>query len=289
MNEFGEVILDASLKEFNTYKLESKVKYLIYPKKEKIPALIKYLKEKNIKYFVIGDGSNIILANDYYDGVFVSLKKLNHYEIRKNKIVAECGINLNNLISSIYKSGYNSFAQLYGIPGSLGGAIVGNAGANGDEIKNHLISIKFVDDCGNIHEKNIDELKFSYRHSSFKEQNCILLEASLRLENNDEINYNQITKENITKRIKSQPLNYPSAGSVFKNPANNSAGFLIDSCGLKGTIIGGAKISEKHANFIINYHNATFFDIINLITKIKKEVRNKFNVDLELEQKIVKW
>lgn len=289
MNEYGKVLKDADLTNLNTYKLVAKVKYLVYPHKDKLAAFIKYLKKANIKYFILGGGSNIILANSYYDGVFISLKKFNKWQISNDVLEAESGLNLNSLIKKVYDKGYNSLVNLYGIPGSLGGAIIGNAGAFKDEISNHIIDVTYLDKEGNLKTLSKDQINFTYRNSIFKNQNVIILKARLRLTNDENLDFAKVVSDNMTKRKTSQPLNYPSAGSVFKNPQGTSAGLLIDQCGLKGKISGGAQVSNKHANFIVNINQACAKDILDLIDIIKELVLKQHNIKLKLEQKIVRW
>ena len=287
MNKYGKVILNANLENFNTYKLKVKVKYLIYPYKDKLGDLLKYLKANNLKYFILGGGSNIIFADSYYDGVFISLKRLNKFTIKNDYVIAESGINLNYLIYNLNKQNYNNMAKLYGIPGSLGGAIVGNAHFLDDNIYNHLISVEYLDDNASLKNITKEELE---KDNIFKDNNYLITKVKLKIFYDKNIDYESIVKSNLEKRQKSQPLEYPSAGCMFSNPEGYSAGALIDKeCNLKGTSIGGAKVSEKHANFIINYDNATGCDIIKLATYVQKEVKKKTNIELELEQKIIKW
>ena len=287
MNEYGKVIVDASLESLNTFRLKSKVKYLIYPYKDKLIDLIKYLKENNIKYFLLGGGSNIILADTYYDGVFISLKEFKNYEIKDNLAYVDSGINLTYLISSLNKLGYNNMAKLYGIPGQLGGAVVGNAHFLDDNIYNHLVKVIYLDENENLNEITKEQL---VENNIFQKGSNIILKVILRVFYDKQINYDSIIKNNMEKRKNSQPLEYPSAGCMFSNPPGYSAGALIDKeCNLKGTNVGGAKVSFKHANFIINDNNATGNDIIKLVDLIKKEVKKKTDIDLDLEQKIIKW
>ena len=195
---------------------------------------------------------------------------------------------LNEFIKKTLDNGYVNFDSLFGIPGSLGGAIIGNAGANNKCIFDELVSVLILD---NGYTKLIskENIKYEYRNTSLKNSHKIILGAVFKLEKGNVKESWDNIKINLEKRRNSQPLEYPSAGSVFKNPDKTSAGKLIDECGLKGTKKGGARISDKHANFIINENNAKSSDIIYLIDLIKKEIKKEKNIDLELEQIIVKW
>lgn len=280
---------NVDLKKLNTYHIGGNAKYLIKPNDlEELMNVLNELNNKNIKYYILGGGSNILLPDEDFDGAIIKLDKLNTFLIKNQFVFACAGLSLNEFVKKTLDNGYINFANLYGIPGLLGGAIIGNAGANGTEIfddlkavlvlKNNLLTL--------INKTNI---KYEYRNTEFKNSNIIIIGAIFKLEKGDTKKAWDNIKENLEKRKNSQPLEYPSAGSVFKNPNGLSAGKLIDECNLKNTSIGGAKVSNKHANFIINENNATSKDIKDLINKVKEEVKNQKNIDLELEQIIVKW
>lgn len=288
MNEFVEK-MNIDLKNYNTYKIGGIAKYLIKPKTAyDLKPIFDELKNKNIPYLLLGGGSNVILPDEDFNGAIIKLDNLNEVEFKGNICYAGAGILLNKLIKTCIDNGYVNLKKLYGIPGTLGGAIRGNAGCNNDEIFNYLISILVYDD-GVIKYLNKEDIDYGYRETSFKKNNMIILGAILKIELGDANEAYEYIKEIFKDRISKQPLEYPSAGSVFKNPKGNSAGKLIDECGLKNLSIGGAKVSNKHANFIINYEFAKSSDIIKLIEEIKKEVKLKKNIDLELEQIIIKW
>ena len=288
MNEFVEK-MNIDLKNYNTYKIGGVAKYLIKPKTAyDLKPIFDELKNKNIPYLLLGGGSNVILPDEDFNGAIIKLDNLNEVEFKDSICYAGAGILLNKLIKTCIDNGYVNLKKLYGIPGTLGGAIRGNAGCNNDEIFNYLISILVYDD-GVIKYLNKEDIDYSYRETSFKKNNMIILGAILKIELGDANEAYEYIKEIFKDRISKQPLEYPSAGSVFKNPEGDSAGKLIDECGLKNLSIGGAKVSDKHANFIINYEFAKSSDIIKLIEEIKKEVKLKKNIDLELEQIIIKW
>ena len=195
---------------------------------------------------------------------------------------------INKLALEISKLGYKGLEWASGIPGTIGGCIYNNAGCYGSEISDNLISVTILND-NRVYDLTKDELHFSYRNSLLKGSNkFIILKAKFQLEKGDSKELLELIKERTIKRKESQPLEYPSCGSVFRNPEGNIAGKLIDESNLKGKTVGGATISEKHANFIINKDNATPKDIISLIDIVKKTIKKNYNIDLVLEQEIIK-
>ena len=290
MNEFGSVLENIDLKKYNTYGIGGIAKYMVFPSnEEKLVKLLDYIKDEKISWYILGGGSNLILPDEDYDGVIINLKELNNYEFDKDIINAESGISLGKLVNVMLDAGYTNLSSLMGIPGLLGGAIIGNAGAYGTSIFDYIINVKFIDEDGNIKELNKEEIKYDYRLTEFKEKKVIVLSAKIRCINGNVAEAKEKIKENLEKRRKSQPLEYKNAGSVFRNPPSHAAGYLIEHSGLKGITVGGAMVSEKHANFIINFNNATSRDIIKLVELIKSKVKDVYNVELELEQVKVNW
>ena len=289
LNKFGEVEENASLESYNTYGIITSCKYLVKPKdEEQIYFLVDYLRKNKIKYYILGKGSNVILPDKPFDGVIISLEYFNKIEMNDRHVKAEAGVILGSLVKECVNHNLKGLEYLAGIPGSLGGALYGNAG-----VKNHTI-YDYLNEIVVLRGNEIDTLfkgdfEVSYRDTEFKKNNDIILRASFYLDEGEKQELENIIKENRLKRQNSQPLEYKNAGSVFKNPDGMFAGKLIEDAGLKGYSIGDAKVSEKHANFIINRGNATSEDIKKLIKKIQDEVKNKFNVELELEQIVVEW
>lgn len=286
--KYGQILENIDIKNHSTFKVSSLIDYLVIPNSiDNLKDLIEFLKKENIKYKIIGKCSNLVFVTKHYEGVLIRLDDLDKMEINNTKITVEAGIPLMKLAIDASMSGLKGLEWATGIPGTLGGAIVNNAGCYGVDIANILESVKVLDN-GIIKTLNKNELNFNYRHSLFKENsNLICLEATLNLEIGNQSDIMDSIKEKRIKRNETQPLDYPSCGSVFRNPENTSAGKLIEELGLKGTTIGGAKVSEKHANFIINNGNATGNDIKELIDLIKKEVKEKENIDLILEQELI--
>ncbi len=289
MDNFGELILNASLKNYNTYRIDTTTKYLIKPtSKEKLLDLVKYINKQNIPYYILGKGSNVILPDSPFSGVIISLENLNKVDINDNEVEAECGIVLSILANKCINNNLQGFEYLANIPGTLGGALYGNAGVKESTIYDYLTSVEVIDNLTfkTLNKKDID---IAYRYTSFKKSKAILVSAKFKLNKQDKEELLSIVKNNRLKRQESQPLADPNAGSVFKNPPGFSAGKLIDDCNLKGYSVGDAQISLKHANFIINKGHATSQDIKKLIKIVQEKVLEKFNINLELEQIIIDW
>ncbi len=290
MKEYGEVKEFVDLKKYNTYGIGGISKYLVMPEDiDELSSLIKYLNKEGIPWYVLGGGSNVILPDEDFDGAIIKLDKLNRVVIDNDIITADAGISLGMFVNTLLDRGFVGYASLMGIPGTLGGAIVGNAGAYNVSIFDYLISVSIIDADGNKKILNKEDIKYDYRYTEFKGKNSIVVTASFKGIYGDVALVREQIQLNLEKRRNTQPLEYKNAGSVFKNPPEYSAGYLIEHAGLKGLIVGGAQVSNKHANFIINYDNAKSRDIIKLIEIIKSTVKDKFNIELNLEQVVVKW
>lgn len=288
MKRFGEVLENVSLKKYNTYKIDANAKYLIFPNNlDDLVDLISYSKEEKLRYIILGNGSNVIFLNKEFDGVVINLKNLSNLEISGNQITAYAGVNLNLLVREAVSNQLGGLENLAGIPGTLGGAVIFNAGCYGSTISDYLVNVTYLED-GEIKVLDKNDCQFGYRDSIFKNnKNKIVISAKFELPNKNREEMLETIKINLEKRTTSQPLEYPNAGSVFKNPEGTSSGKLIEDLGLKGYHINDAYVSEKHANFIINKGNATGEDIVNLINYIKTEVKNNYDIDLKLEQEII--
>ena len=294
LNDYGQVIENANLKNYNTYKIDTNSKYLIMPDSiDKLISLIKYLNDNDIKYIVLGNGSNVILPDNYYNGVIICLKKLDKIIITDDIIDVEAGVMLPKLVIETVNNNLKGLEWAYGIPGTIGGSIYGNAGAYLSEIMEFVISVKVMDKNGNIKELNKDDIKYDYRTTSFKEdinKEYIILSAKLKLSHGNKEESLNLIEDRKQRRLASQPLDYPSAGSVFRNPSKElPAGKLIEDVNLKGYRIGGAEISSKHANFIINVENAKANDIKELIKLIKEKIKENNDIELKCEQEIIEW
>lgn len=291
MFDICEIRKDVNLKEYNTYKINTCTKYLAVPKtKDEVVNLIKYLKDNNIKYFILGNGSNVILPDEKFNGVVISLKEFNKYKIDGLKVICEAGAMLPKVAFSCIDEDLKGLEWACGIPGTIGASVRGNAGAYLHDIFENLESIEVLDDKLNIIRLNKSDIKYEYRHTSLKDKNYVILTVTLKLNEGVREKSLELVKDRYERRKNTQPLNYPSAGSVFRNPnPENPAGKLIEEVGLKGKKIGGAKVSDLHANFIINDKNATSKDIKELIEIIQKEIKDKYDIDLKCEQEIIDW
>lgn len=281
---------DASLKNYNTYRVNTICKFLVFPNSvDELVEIIKYLKENKLKYYLLGNGSNIILSMDYYDGVMIKLDNLNTVIYKDNLVTAEAGCSLIKLSLDTIEKGLTGMEFSTGIPGSVGASIAMNAGAYNSDISTILKEVTVLSPKNEIIIMQNNQLEFEYRNSFLKKnKNYVVLSATFELEKGNIEEMKKIVEERKQKRIASQPLEMPNAGSVFRNPEGMYAGSLIENANLKGYNINGAEVSTKHANFIINKGNATGKDIIELINKIQKEIKEKDNIELKLEQIIVR-
>ena len=257
---------------------------------EEIKEVITYCLQSDIPYFVMGNGSNLLVSDDGYRGVIIQLyDKFNHieYAVNGQKVIvkAQAGVMLGRLGNELMNRSITGFEFATGIPGTVGGAIMMNAGAYGGEIKDVIVSACLMDSCGNVCKLNNSQLELGYRTSIVSKKGYIVLEAEFELElgNQEEIK-NKLNNFTVRRREK-QPLEFPSAGSTFKRPFGHYAGKLISDANLMGYTVGGAQVSEKHAGFVINTGNATAADIIKLTNDVKNKVKEQFGVELELEVK----
>ena len=286
----SKVLIDEPLKKHTTFGVGGQASFFIYPKDQvDLKRILRYASINNIKIFFIGSGSNLLVSDNGFDGIVICLQQtFKNFEVSPSlEANIETGVMLGNIVKILSKKSVKGLESLIGVPGTLGGALVMNAGAYGSEISNYLIAIKALDLNGQekIYKKN--DLEFSYRFSSIS-QNEIITEAIFKFEKGDINNIDKRKAEVSQKRKNNQPLRFRSAGSIFKNPdSNTAAGYLIDKANLKGTRIGDAEISTKHANFIINHGNASSDNILELIRLIKCQIKKKFNIDLELEVKLL--
>ena len=280
---------DISLSTLTTYKTGGIAKLVVYPNNiNNLKQMLKLIHKYNIKYFILGKGSNTLFSDKEFNGVIIKLDKLNNFKIKQTEIYVESGMILSKLVQASVKNELTGLEFAIGIPGTIGGAIYMNAGAYGNNMSNIVKSVIVLNEKFQIKEIPLEKLKFDYRYSIFQDnKNLICVAANIKLEHGNHDEIDSKIKENLLKRKNSQPLEYPSAGSVFRNPEGDFAGRLIEEIGYKGKSIGGAKVSEKHANFIINSGNATGEDVKRLITEIKDKVKEKYDIDLKIEQEFV--
>lgn len=290
-NQIGKYLEDAKLKDYTTYKVGGNAKIIVYPKTvDKLILLIKYLKEKNIKFMVLGFGSNVLFSDNVYDGVIIKLDEFNKIEFEGEKVVCGSGASLMKVAMMSIRRGLSGLEFACGIPGSIGGALYMNAGAYKSDMGYIVSKVKVLTKDYKVITMVNKEMDFHYR-SSFLQKNkdYICLEATLKLKKGNKSEMEELVNERKKRRLESQPLEYPSAGSVFRNPEGDFAGRLIEELGYKGLEKGGAQVSLKHANFIINKNNAKASDIKGLIDFIKESVYDKYKIKLKVEQEFINW
>ena len=290
-NKIGKHLLNVDMKKYTSYRTGGKVRVMVFPKDEKkLIALLKYLKEKKAKYKILGNGSNTLFSDDTYEGVIIKLDALNQVVFSKNKVRAGAGASLIYVSNQAMKKSLAGLEFAAGIPGTIGGAVYMNAGAYKSDMGYIVESVKVITPKFEVIKLTNKEMNFHYRTSYLqKHPNFICIEATMKLQKGSREAIEEVVKDRRERRIASQPLEYPSCGSVFRNPEGLFAGKLIEDLGLKGYRIGGAMVSEKHANFIINYDHATSEDIHSLILYVKEEVKKKYDIDLKVEQEFVNW
>lgn len=291
INIAGEdnVKIDEDMKKHTTFKAGGKAAFLVTPdSEEKVKELIRFFKENEIANYIIGNGSNLLVRDEGFDGVILEIgSKLSEVVVNENKITAQAGALLSKTANQAYKSGLSGMEFASGIPGSVGGGVAMDAGAYGGELKDIVETVTMCDENGEEITLTVDEMDFSYRHSIVQDKNYIVLSATFSLTPGEPEKILETMNDLNQRRRDKQPLEYPSAGSTFKRPEGYFAGKLIQDAGLKGYSVGGACVSEKHSGFIINKGGATATDIITLIGDVQKIVKEKFGVELEPEVKIL--
>ena len=291
INIAGEdnVKIDEDMKKHTTFKAGGKAAFLVTPdSEEKVKGLIRFFNENEIANYIIGNGSNLLVRDEGFDGVILEIgSKLSEVVVNENKITAQAGALLSKTANQAYKSGLSGMEFASGIPGSVGGGVAMDAGAYGGELKDIVETVTMCDENGEEITLTVDEMDFSYRHSIVQDKNYIVLSATFALTPKEPEKILETMNDLNQRRRDKQPLEYPSAGSTFKRPEGYFAGKLIQDAGLKGYSVGGACVSEKHSGFVINKGGATATDIITLIGDVQKIVKEKFGVELEPEVKIL--
>ncbi len=280
---------DIILSNYTTYKVGGKADFIITPKNvEELISVLKYVRSHQMKYKILGNGSNVIFNNAPYHGVIIKLDEFQNLEMIGREVIVGAGYSLMRLAMKVSLAGLTGMEFATGIPGTVGGAVFMNAGAYLSDMGYIVKSIKVLTPEYEVIEMKNEELNFHYRTSFLKEHpDYICLEAHIVLKHGAKDAIMEVIQDRKKRRVSSQPLEYPSAGSVFRNPEGDSAGRLIESVGLKGTKIGGAMVSEKHANFIINIGDATGEEIKELILYVQKVVKEKTGIELKVEQEFV--
>ncbi len=280
---------EVSLKEYITFRFGGPCRALIdVNSAESAAELIKYMKQEHIRYGILGRGSNVLVSDEGFDGVILHFgSDFSGIEAKGNSIRCDAGALLASVCVRAQQLGLTGMENLFGIPGTVGGALYMNAGAYGSEMKDVVVSAEYIDEECNIRTIDKDDMELSYRRSFFSGSDRIITSVTMELGSGDPDEIKAAMSECMAKRSSKQPLDYPSAGSTFKRPEGSYASLLIDQCGLKGLTCGGAMVSEKHSGFVINKGYATCADVIELCEKVRKIVEEKTGFCLELEPVIL--
>lgn len=279
---------DAVMAKYTSFRIGGPAKRMAFPANEaEVSAVVEACAQAGASWLVIGKGTNLLVSDAGLDCVVINMTGMDAVRIEENGTVyAQAGAKLSSIAVQAQQAGFAGFAFAHGIPGSLGGAVAMNAGAYGGEMKQVVREVAALFSDG-VHTLSGDALQFGYRHSVFSDKPGIILSAVIALEPGDSEEIRAEMDALMAKRKASQPLEYPSAGSTFKRPEGYFAGTMIDQCGLKGTAVGGAEVSAKHAGFVINKDHASFDDVVRLIGIVQDTVYEKFGVHLEPEVKIL--
>lgn len=288
--DISKIKYNEPMKKHTTMKVGGNVDIMVIPENiEDIVLTVKYAKENNIPFKVLGFGSNVIVNDEGLEGIVIKItNKLEYVNVDGDTLTAGVGTSMPKLAIIAKKHSLSGFEFACGIPGTIGGGVRMNAGAYGGEIKDVLQKVKFLDESLEIKELETKDLEFGYRKSIFgSHKEYIILEATFKLNKGDDKEISELMNKNREARVSKQPLEYPNTGSIFKRPEGYFAGKLITDCDLKGVSVGGAMVSTKHAGFIINTGNATCTDVKDLIKLIQKTIKEKFNVDIETEVEFI--
>ena len=281
------ILIDEPMSRHTTFRVGGPADFFVTPKaKEEVRDVIRICKEAGMPYYIIGNGSNLLVSDAGYRGVIVQIyKEMNEVKVEGDLVKAQAGALLSGIAAKALGAELSGFEFASGIPGTIGGACVMNAGAYGGEMKDVLESVTVLTGEGKIIELGRNELELGYRTSVIAKKGYIVLGAVLKLERGDGEKIKTYMDELKEKRVTKQPLEYPSAGSTFKRPEGYFAGKLIEDAGLRGFQVGGAQVSEKHCGFVINRDHAKAADIMELMRQVQIRVKENSGVDLEPEVK----
>ena len=283
------VFTEEAMSQHTTFKIGGPADYFLMPDKgEEVGRVIKICKEKEIPYFILGNGSNLLVGDGGYRGAVIQIyRNMSSVTVEGNEITAQAGALLSAVAAAAKNASLTGFEFAGGIPGTIGGAVVMNAGAYGGEMKDVLTEVTVMNAEGDIFTLPTEELELGYRTSIIKTAGYIVLEAKIRLKEGDPEVIRETMKDLTIRRTTKQPLEYPSAGSTFKRPEGYFAGKLIMDSGLAGYQVGGAQVSEKHCGFVINAGDATARDVRTLMDNVRDIVYKKYGVTLEPEVKFL--
>jgi len=280
-----KVLLNEPMSKHTTFRIGGPADYFVVPTEvEEIKALLLLCEEVGMPYYVIGNGSNLLVSDKGFRGVILQIyKAMNQVKTEGNIIIAQAGASLAQIAMEALKNELAGFEFAAGIPGTLGGAVRMNAGAYGGEMKDIVIKATVLTNRGEIIELSNEELQFGYRTSVIEKNGYVVLEAKIELNPGKREEIKAVMDDLRERRVSKQPLEFPSAGSTFKRPEGYFAGKLIQDAGLKGFQVGGARVSEKHSGFVINTGNATAAEVIELMRQVNEKVMDAFGVSLEPE------
>ena len=283
------VLVDEPMKRHTTFRIGGPADFFLLPSTvDEVRGILEICREEELPYFILGNGSNLLVSDKGYRGVIIQLyRNFSNISVEGNEICASSGALLSQIAAAARNASLTGFEFAGGIPGTLGGAVFMNAGAYGGELKDVLKEAVVMTEQGEILTLPVEKLDMGYRTSRIKKAGYLVLEARLVLEQGDMDKIRDITKDLTEKRVSKQPLEYPSAGSTFKRPEGYFAGKLIMDAGLRGYQIGDAQVSEKHCGFVINKGNATAADVLTLIENVREKVQEQFGVTLEPEVKFL--
>ena len=283
------MLFDEPMKNHTSFKIGGPADLMIIPNTEKdIVESVKLCRDNNIKYFIMGNGTNLLVKDSGIRGVVIKIGNgFDKIDIYSDKIICQSGALLSVVGKRALKESLTGFEFASGIPGTIGGAVTMNAGAYGGEMKDIVIKVKALDKANNIVELNNEDMNFRYRGSKVVDEGLIVLAAEFQLKKGEYSVIEEKMKNLTYKRTLKQPLELPSGGSTFKRPTGYFAGKLIEDAGLRGLRYGDAQVSEKHCGFIVNKGDATFEDVFTLIKTVQKIVNDKFDIILEPEIKII--
>jgi len=284
----GRIVYGEPLDKYTSFGIGGPADVMVFPEgAADVRAALRLCREERVPYLVLGGGSNLLVRDGGFRGVVLHLEGVfTQLNVEGKRVWAGAGVRLSRLVAFCSKLALSGVECLAGVPGTVGGAVRGNAGAFGGSIADHLVAVRLLTSEGDEHVFSRDRMEFSYRRSSLPE-GCVILEAAFDLEQGDTGEIRRRISANLVQRNRGQPVEWRSAGSVFKNPPGEYAGRLVEKAGLKGVRVGGACISPKHGNFIINLGGATATDILALIDLMQRQVREKMQVELELEVRVV--
>lgn len=285
----GEVLFDEAMKNHTSFKIGGPADVIIIPKDEnQVVEAIILLRENNIEFFIMGNGTNLLVKDGGLRGAVIKINEgLNKVHIGDNKVYCEAGALLTAVSKQVARKSLTGMEFANGIPGTIGGAVTMNAGAYGGEMKDIIRKVRAIDKDNNIKEYSNSEMNFRYRGSRVTDEDLIVLSVELELESGDPEKIDEVMRDLTYKRTSKQPLELPSGGSTFKRPEGYFAGKLIEDSGLRGLRHGGAQISEKHCGFVVNVEDATCKNVLELIQMVQKTVRDNYNVELETEIKLI--